>query len=137
MAATFTLSPRYIELREIVTSAVLFAPTWWAWWCSLQPRWRLPDNLDLSARSPPKLNRNLLSVDSMNGLRLGGLRGFFVALLGLGLWASAREHSTQSTKGLTAAIGDVKWVLSSFVEKESLSAGMRVAEIDEGRRSKK
>ena len=103
----------------------------------MQPKWRLPSKLDFNARSPPKLSRDLPPGVSMNDLKVEGLNGFFVVLLSLGIWASAREHSMQSSRSLTTAVADILWVLSMFVKDESVRAEKRQASTCEGHIVKK
>ncbi|KAI0044426.1 hypothetical protein FA95DRAFT_1468255, partial [Auriscalpium vulgare] len=77
-------SGRKLEKPPHISNVKTFAIRWRAWWTSMQPTWRLPDERDgwplLRAEHPD---------ESWSGIRKAGKNGFVVILITLMWWTSA------------------------------------------------
>lgn len=98
---------KYDAMPDVSDKLSEYTASWWKWWQLVQPSWRLGDGLLLSRQLPSNIDWSATEKGTSNG--------FFIILLGLGLWALGLKHSDDSPAkyydDFSRAIGDTAWVL--------------------------
>jgi hypothetical protein len=108
---------KYTVMPDLSDKLPSFAASWWRWWKTLQPSWRMKEPLRLSRKVPQNPDWSVLDKGTANG--------FFVIVLALGWWALGIKHlgvvDEISIKNLLEAIEDTTWVLRQMELPRSTS----------------
>ena len=89
-----------------------FGAMWKAWWKTLQPEWRIPD--DDPHQWP--LVRDLPLNEQWQKLVKGGSNGFVLILLSLTWWMMREKDESRKTVESSSAFADVQWVLEQMIQ---------------------
>lgn len=89
-----------------------FSRAWFCWWKSLQPRWRIDGNGDLTEEY------DVPEGCDWAGVQKGGPNGFYMLLLTLGWWGIATEDRGQEAREYWGkAFFDIDWVLHQMLSR--------------------
>jgi hypothetical protein len=95
-----------------VDKASEFGATWKAWWKTLQPEWRIPDD----DAHPWPLVRDLPQNERWQKLVKGGRNGFVLVLLSLTWWMMREKDESRKTVESSSAFADVHWALEQMIQ---------------------
>ena len=98
-----------IEKFPLIENPSEYGATWKRWWIAIQPEWREGESF---VKTVPA------DADWTN-LRCGGSNGLALVVMALSWWVGATGTPDSD---LTAAIDDVKWVVSELVMTLSSTA---------------
>jgi hypothetical protein len=88
----------------LINDSAQFSTSWWAWWQTLQPKWRVNNNT-LSQEIPSE-------GETWTATSKPGCNGFFVVLLTLSWWLQTAVHDVND---FHAALSDTMWVLDQMI----------------------
>ena len=91
-----------------VINLVEFSTSWWSWWRTLQPEWRLLSDGTLS-REVPGTNKDWEKICR------GGCNGFFVVIMTLAWWVTAVDGKADD-EDLLRALGETTWVMDCMIQ---------------------
>jgi hypothetical protein len=104
------------EIGQVQT----FAHSWWAWWESLQPGWRITNGRPFSQQIP-------LGGETWQSVYKGGPNGFFIVVLTISWWLLSINKVFNDE--FSQAFNDLLWVSDRMI---SIRSGKRLNDDSSG-----
>lgn len=96
-----------IPIEQVQT----FVPSWWAWWETLQPEWRVKSGRPFSQQLPQ-------GGETWQSICKGGVNGFFIVILTLSWWLVSIGGVFDDDE-FSQAFDDMLWVTDCMISTQS------------------
>jgi hypothetical protein len=109
VVATWLKDGRKYDVHPAIPDIRAYSDAWWAWWTSLQPKWRVVFMENLSQETPP-------AGEMWSMCLKAGCNGIFVVFLTIAWWILVEKATKKRAPLSRDALADTVWVLDHMIQ---------------------